>query len=128
MGRNSGLKHLVAKYDKNKAAKVGEMIVCPVCGNQFKKIQWQQAFDLPQCKDKYHNTIKPNRHKAGNAYYRQYNIEHGQTFAQRFGNGYITRNKMSFSCIEDWDESDEWDNDLDGLRDEDFGYYPGEGD
>lgn len=56
MGRNKGLKHLIAKYDKNKAAKVG------------------------------------------------------------IG-----------SCVEDWDESDEWD-DFDGLRDEDFGYYPGEGD
>lgn len=127
MGRNKGLKHLIAKYDKNKAAKVGEVIVCPICGDKFKKIQWQQAFDSPQCKDKYHNIIKPNRHKGGNAYYRQYNIEHGQTFGERFRNGYIDGKVRIGSCVEDWDESDEWD-DFDGLRDEDFGYYPGEGD
>lgn len=121
MGRNHGLKKLVDKYEKCKAAKVGEMIVCPICATQFKKIQWQQAFDLPQCKDKYHNILKPNRHKAGNAYYRQYNIEHGRTFKERFGNYMGGRDPYYDDDLDDYDI-------MDSLRDEDFGYYPGEGD
>jgi hypothetical protein len=51
------------RYDLNKAAKVGQMICCPVCGKEFIKKQYSQAFCCLGCKDRYHNTIKGNKHK-----------------------------------------------------------------
>jgi ribosomal protein L37AE/L43A len=62
-----------ARYKANKQAKVKEKIICPVCGKEFVKQQYSQAFCCTVCKDDYHNARKPNRHKDGRAYYREYN-------------------------------------------------------
>lgn len=47
-------------YKVAKAAKVGTMIVCPVCGKSFKKKSYQQAFcsnkGRGNCKDTYWNS------------------------------------------------------------------------
>lgn len=49
------------QYFKNKQAKVGTMICCPICNVVFKKKSYQQAFNLTSCKDQYHNTVNPER-------------------------------------------------------------------
>lgn len=51
-------------YNFNKKAKVGEEIVCPVCGEKFIKKQYSQAFCCGRCKDRYHNRRKGNRYKT----------------------------------------------------------------
>ena len=56
-------------YKQNKLAKVGETIVCPICGETFKKKQYSQAFCCGQCKDTYWNA-KGDRHSVG--YYEDY--------------------------------------------------------
>ncbi len=56
-GRKKGLYHI------NKAAKVHEIIECPVCHTKFEKIQWAQAFCCSQCKDKFHNMRCKDRHR-----------------------------------------------------------------
>ena len=68
------------QYKFNKAAKVGDEIVCPICGKHFIKKQWQQAFDDGKCKDAYWNA-KKDRHKGGitndaKGYHHQYNMAH----------------------------------------------------
>ena len=60
-------------YLENKSKKVGETCTCPICGDTFVKLQWQQAFDSRYCKDKFWND-KPDRHRSG--YYAEYNEEH----------------------------------------------------
>ena len=62
-----------ARYKANKQAKVKDKIICPVCGKEFVKKQYSQAFCCTCCKDDYHNVRKPNRHKDGRVYYRDYN-------------------------------------------------------
>lgn len=57
--------HMKTSYEKNKAAKVGEMITCPVCGEQFKKKQYAQAFCSRKCKDDYWNNLG-DRHTKHN--------------------------------------------------------------
>jgi len=56
------LKH---RYQINKKAKVGDKIVCPSCGTEFQKNNYQQAFCRTrpgtQCKDKYWNTVTPTK-------------------------------------------------------------------
>lgn len=42
-------------YRDNKAARVGADIICPVCGQIFRKIQYSQAFCSGACKDAFHN-------------------------------------------------------------------------
>ena len=49
-------------YKKNKEAKTGELIECPVCHTKFKKIQYSQAFCCGHCKDKFHNRHDGDRH------------------------------------------------------------------
>ena len=53
------------KYKISKAAKVGETCICPSCGTEFIKTNYQQAFCKSKsgsiCKDKYWNTITPNK-------------------------------------------------------------------
>ena len=57
-------------YRKNKIAKVGEIIECPICHTKFKKKQYSQAFCCIQCKDKFHNQVDGDRHKLNTtAYY-----------------------------------------------------------
>lgn len=52
-------------YEKNKAAKVGETIICPGCSRKFKKEHYQQKFckvlGKTVCKDKYWNTVDPRK-------------------------------------------------------------------
>ena len=59
------------RYDINKQAKVGEELICPICGHRFKKKSYQQAFCSTFCKDKYWN-----QKRKDNGYFRQYNLEH----------------------------------------------------
>ena len=61
------------QYKANKSAKVGESIVCPVCGEVFTKKQYSQAFCCGECKDKFWNK-KGDRHKSG--YYQKYDQQH----------------------------------------------------
>jgi hypothetical protein len=53
------------KYNKSKSAKVGESCICPSCGTEFIKTNYQQAFCKAKggtiCKDKYWNTIIPTK-------------------------------------------------------------------
>ncbi len=73
-------------YEKNKVAKVGENITCPVCKNVFKKVQWQQAFCCGKCKDDFWNN-KSDRHKKG--YYHKYNKEHPERLERGYTKGYV---------------------------------------
>lgn len=68
-----------AQYKSNKNAKVKDAIPCPVCGKVFVKKQYAQAFCCVACKDDYHNKRRPNRHKDGRAYYREYNHSRRQS-------------------------------------------------
>ena len=55
------MQKIKAKYELAKAAKVGEDCICPSCGTQFEKTNYQQAFcktrGKTKCKDKYWNTV-----------------------------------------------------------------------
>ena len=52
-------------YQKAKAAKVGEVCICPSCNAKFTKTNYQQAFCRTRgksiCKDKYWNTVSPQK-------------------------------------------------------------------
>lgn len=61
------------QYETNKKAKVGEEIICPVCGRHFIKKHYAQAFEKVACKDAYWNA-KKDRHRKG--YYKEYNEKH----------------------------------------------------
>jgi hypothetical protein len=61
------------QYQANKQAKVGEEIICPVCGKHFTKKQYSQAFCCGECKDRFWNR-KGDRHRPG--YFEQYDQEH----------------------------------------------------
>lgn len=50
-------------YQRNKDAKVGEIIECPVCHTKFTKCQYSQAFCCGHCKDKFHNMRCKDRHR-----------------------------------------------------------------
>ncbi len=50
-------------YQRNKEAKVHEIIECPVCHTKFEKIQWAQAFCCGQCKEKFHNMRCKESHR-----------------------------------------------------------------
>ena len=78
------------QYETNKAAKVGEEIVCPICGNHFTKKSYQQAFCCTKCKDAYWNN-KKDRHKKG--YYTQYNQKHPERYEGLIGLGFTNREK-----------------------------------
>ena len=73
------------QYNQNKKAKVGEEIICPICGKTFTKKQWQQAFCCGACKDKYWND-KGDRHADPN-YYSKYNQKHPERYEYLLGKG-----------------------------------------
>lgn len=50
-------------YQRNKDAKVGDTIECPVCHTKFTKRQYSQAFCCGHCKDKFHNMRSGDRHR-----------------------------------------------------------------
>lgn len=56
---------LKARYQLNKQSKVGESCICPSCGCEFKKTNYQQAFCKSKpgtiCKDKYWNSVTPEK-------------------------------------------------------------------
>lgn len=53
------------RYKINKSAKVGDKLVCPSCGTEFVKTNYQQAFCKSKsktvCKDKFWNTVDPEK-------------------------------------------------------------------
>lgn len=53
------------RYKLNKASKVKESCICPSCGTEFTKTNYQQAFcksnPKTKCKDKYWNTVIPEK-------------------------------------------------------------------
>lgn len=59
------IKNMKALYKKAKAAKVGEIVVCPACGNKFKKTHYAQAFcrkyGKTVCKDYYWNNVTESK-------------------------------------------------------------------
>ena len=83
----------VLQYKENKSKKVGEMCVCPICGDNFIKKQWQQAFDSITCKDKYWNN-KKDRHDKG--YYRDYNMAHPERY-RRIGLEPLTEAEIAWN-------------------------------
>jgi len=102
-------------YLINKAAKVGDNIVCPICGNEFKKKSYQQAFCSSDCKNEYWN-LKGDRHKKG--YYRKYNMAHPERLDRGYTNGCLN------GCLSDEIErrnlSDEIKREKGTLTDEDI--------
>jgi hypothetical protein len=77
------------RYYDNKNADVGDILYCPSCSKKFKKKHWQQVFckhkDGTQCKDKYHNTVTPEkknnttRISPANAAFREKNFTYKKT-------------------------------------------------
>ena len=61
------------QYEANKSAKVGTEITCPICGTNFVKRQYSQAFCDGKCKDAFWNA-KRDRHSVG--YYEKYDNKH----------------------------------------------------
>ncbi len=57
------------RYNTNKTSKVGDSCICPVCGKEFTKTHYAQAFCCGKCKNDYWNA-KGDRHRAG--YYEEY--------------------------------------------------------
>lgn len=76
------------QYETNKVSKVGETITCPICGEQFEKKTYQQAFCCTKCKDVYWNN-KKDRHKKG--YYTEYNKKHPERYEGLIGLGFTKR-------------------------------------
>lgn len=88
MGRKKS--HRKLQYELNKASKVGEFITCPVCGEEFKKKSYQQAFCCTKCKDAYWNN-KKDRHRSG--YYTEYNRKHPERYECLIGLGFTNRDR-----------------------------------
>ena len=79
------------RYLKNKEAKTGETIKCPICGEVFTKKNYAHAFCCKECKDRYWNSLKSNRHKD-KKYYRKYNMSHPERLDRGFTKGYNNGN------------------------------------
>ena len=92
------------RYAINKAAKVGEVLICPSCGESFVKTCYQQAFCKTKkgtvCKDKYWNTVTPQK-RCNTTRISPANAAYMERMAER-------RNEV----IDDYDPSDSeyWDN------------------
>jgi endogenous inhibitor of DNA gyrase (YacG/DUF329 family) len=67
-------------YITNKTMKVGEICICPICGKEFTKRQYAQAFCCGKCKDAYWNA-KKDRHRA--SYYEEYDNKHPERKLRR---------------------------------------------
>ena len=78
------------KYLISKAAKVGEICICPSCNTEFIKEHYQQAFCKTKpktvCKDKYWNTVTPHKRNnttrisPANARWRERNLIKNSSF------------------------------------------------
>lgn len=93
------MKQFETIYKFNKTAKVGAIIVCPICGETFSKRQYAQAFCCTDCKDKYWNK-KGDRHSSG--YYSDYNKEHPERLNRGFTKGYNNGNVSDGIEKRDW--------------------------
>lgn len=82
------------QYKNNKSANVGEMIICPICKETFKKKTYQQAFCCRSCKDKFWND-KGDRHEDCN-YYSKYNQKHPERYDYLLGLG-LTRAEREYN-------------------------------
>lgn len=67
-------------YETNKNAKVGDEIICPICGAKFVKRQYSQAFCNGKCKDAFWNA-KGDRHSTD--YYEKYDNKHPERKLRR---------------------------------------------
>ena len=76
-------------YRTNKDIKVGNYIICPICGKKVIKTHYAQAFCSNECKNTYWNK-KGDRHKKG--YYHKYNKEHPERLNRGFTKGYVNGN------------------------------------
>lgn len=85
------MKQFETLYKWNKIAKVGTEIFCPICCKPFTKKQYAQAFCCTECKDKYWNTTKSDRHKDKN-YHHKYNQSHPERLERGFTKGYNNGN------------------------------------
>lgn len=68
------------RYNTNKASKIGDECVCPICSAKFTKKHYAQAFCCTKCKDAYWNA-KKDRHRAG--YYKEYDDKHPERKLRR---------------------------------------------
>ena len=82
-------KNIIDTYKLNKSIKVGNIIVCPICGREIIKTHYAQAFCSNECKNAYWNK-KGDRHKKG--YYHKYNKEHPERLNRGFTKGYVNGN------------------------------------
>ena len=76
-------------YKSNKDTKIGNYIICPICGKKVIKAHYAQAFCCNECKNAYWSK-KGDRHKKG--YYHKYNKEHPERLERGFTKGYINGN------------------------------------
>lgn len=62
---SANINKLKNRYLLSKNAKVGDTVICPSCGTEFKKTSYQQAFckSKPgtECKDYYWNNVTPGK-------------------------------------------------------------------
>lgn len=77
----------IKKYETNKSALVGDELVCPICGRNFIKKSYQQAFCCNDCKDRYWNQTRKK-----NGYFSKYNSEHPERLDRGFTKGYNNGN------------------------------------
>lgn len=68
------------RYNTNKASKIGDECICPICYTKFTKKHYAQAFCCGKCKDAYWNA-KKDRHRAG--YYEEYDNKHPERKVRR---------------------------------------------
>ena len=68
------------RYLANKALRVGDICVCPICGKEFTKTHYAMAFCCSKCKDAFWNA-KKDRHRAG--YYEEYDNKHPERKLRR---------------------------------------------
>jgi hypothetical protein len=68
------------RYLANKASRVGDICVCPICGKEFTKTHYAMAFCCSKCKDAFWNA-KKDRHRAG--YYEEYDNKHPERKVRR---------------------------------------------
>ncbi len=52
---------MISLYEIAQQAKAGDLIACPLCELQFKKKTYNQCFCKSDCKDTFHNIVKPER-------------------------------------------------------------------
>ena len=61
------------RYNTNKSLKVGSVCICPICGKEFTKTHYAQAFCCNECKVKFHNDRQRGKR---NDYFHRYNMKH----------------------------------------------------